>query len=136
SPVGTHPREGGAVSSGHSLARRRHRAQCVLRPFLRAMNVKYFQETDTLYIEFRVSGIAETKDLDENTQLDVDAELTSALSQSNMRVSVPTSSTSRLNRSDPELIPDPPPDSVFVVTAYQLGANAQRALRRRRRRRR
>jgi len=38
------------------------------------MKVKYFQDTDTLYIEFRSSGIVETKDLDENTQLDVDAE--------------------------------------------------------------
>jgi hypothetical protein len=32
-------------------------------------------------------------------------------------------------------VPDPLPDSVFVVTAYQLGPNALRALRRRRRRR-
>ena len=38
------------------------------------MKVKYFQDTDTLYIEFRAGGIVETKDLDENTQLDVDAE--------------------------------------------------------------
>ncbi|HEV8613390.1 MAG TPA: DUF2283 domain-containing protein [Gemmatimonadales bacterium] len=38
------------------------------------MKVKYFQDTDTLYIEFRSGGIVETKDLDENTQLDVDAE--------------------------------------------------------------
>ena len=38
------------------------------------MKVKYSQNTDTLYIEFRSSGIVETKDLDENTQLDVDAE--------------------------------------------------------------
>lgn len=36
------------------------------------MKVKYFQDTDTLYIEFRAGDIAETKDLDENTQLDVD----------------------------------------------------------------
>lgn len=32
-------------------------------------------------------------------------------------------------------VPDPLPDSVFVVTAYQLGPNALRALRRRLRRR-
>jgi uncharacterized protein YuzE len=31
-----------------------------------------FQETDTLYIEFRTAEISETRDLDENTQLDVD----------------------------------------------------------------
>jgi hypothetical protein len=31
-------------------------------------------------------------------------------------------------------VPDPVPDSVFVITAYQLGPKALRALRRRRRR--
>ena len=36
------------------------------------MKVKYFQETDTLYIEFRQSPVAETRDLDENTQVDFD----------------------------------------------------------------
>jgi uncharacterized protein YuzE len=36
------------------------------------MTIKYFQGTDTLHIEFRVTEIAETKDLDENTQLDLD----------------------------------------------------------------
>jgi len=38
------------------------------------MKVKYFQDTDTLYIEFKPDGIVETRDLDENTQLDLDAE--------------------------------------------------------------
>jgi uncharacterized protein YuzE len=38
------------------------------------MKVKYFEDTDTLYIEFRAGDIAESKDLDENTVLDVDAE--------------------------------------------------------------
>lgn len=37
------------------------------------MKVSYFNDTDTLYIEFRDSDIAESKDLDENTILDVDA---------------------------------------------------------------
>jgi uncharacterized protein YuzE len=37
-----------------------------------AMNIKYFQDTDTLYIEFRKAEIAETRDLDENTLLEVD----------------------------------------------------------------
>ncbi len=36
------------------------------------MTIKYFQDTDTLHIEFRVAEIAETKDLDEDTQLDLD----------------------------------------------------------------
>ena len=38
------------------------------------MKIKYFQDTDTLYIEFRPVGVAETKDLDENTLLDLDAD--------------------------------------------------------------
>jgi len=37
------------------------------------MKVSYFEDTDTLYIEFRDSNIVESKDLDENTILDVDA---------------------------------------------------------------
>ncbi len=36
------------------------------------MRIKYFQDTDTLYIEFRAAKVAETKDLDENTLLDLD----------------------------------------------------------------
>ena len=36
------------------------------------MKVKYFKDTDTLYIEFNAQNITETKDLDENTVLDVD----------------------------------------------------------------
>lgn len=36
------------------------------------MKVKYFSDTDTLYIEFRDADIMESKDLDENTLLDVD----------------------------------------------------------------
>jgi len=37
------------------------------------MNIKYFQDTDTLYIEFRKDAVTETRDLDENTLLDLDA---------------------------------------------------------------
>jgi uncharacterized protein YuzE len=36
------------------------------------MKIRYFSDTDTLYIEFRDAPVAETKDLDENTVLDVD----------------------------------------------------------------
>ena len=36
------------------------------------MKIKYFQDTDTLYIEFRPAEVTETKDLDENTLLDLD----------------------------------------------------------------
>jgi len=34
----------------------------------------YFQDTDTLHIEFRPAGIAETQDLDENTLFDLDVD--------------------------------------------------------------
>ena len=37
------------------------------------MKVKYFQDTDTLYIELRTRPVAETRDLDENTILDLDS---------------------------------------------------------------
>ncbi|OFW01242.1 MAG: hypothetical protein A3G20_04090 [Acidobacteria bacterium RIFCSPLOWO2_12_FULL_59_11] len=37
------------------------------------MKIKYFQDTDTLYIELRAAEVAETKDLDENTLLDLDS---------------------------------------------------------------
>jgi uncharacterized protein YuzE len=36
------------------------------------MKIKYFTDTDTLYIEFKETQVAETRDLDENTLLDVD----------------------------------------------------------------
>ena len=38
------------------------------------MKIKYFQDTDTLYIEFREAEVAETRDLDEDTLLDLDKE--------------------------------------------------------------
>ena len=37
------------------------------------MKVRYFADTDTLLIEFLDTPVAETRDLDENTVLDVDA---------------------------------------------------------------
>lgn len=36
------------------------------------MKIKYFADTDTVYIEFREAAILETKDLDENTVMDLD----------------------------------------------------------------
>ena len=38
------------------------------------MRIRYFAETDTLHIEFRNVPVSETRDLDENTLLDLDAE--------------------------------------------------------------
>lgn len=38
------------------------------------MKIKYFEDTDTLYIEFRAQGVTTTTDLDENTTVDLDAD--------------------------------------------------------------
>ncbi|PKB72866.1 MAG: hypothetical protein BZY75_05000 [SAR202 cluster bacterium Io17-Chloro-G7] len=38
------------------------------------MKIKYFQETDTLYVEFRDVEVSETRDLDENMLLDLDCD--------------------------------------------------------------
>ena len=38
------------------------------------MKIKYFQDTDTLLIEFKSTPVVETRDLDENTLLDLDGD--------------------------------------------------------------
>jgi uncharacterized protein YuzE len=38
------------------------------------MKVLYFKDTDTLYIEFRKGLVVETRDVDENTVLELDAD--------------------------------------------------------------
>jgi uncharacterized protein YuzE len=38
------------------------------------MIIKYFQDTDTLYIELRSVEVAESRELDQNTVVDVDRE--------------------------------------------------------------
>ena len=37
------------------------------------MKIQYFQDTDTLYMEFKPLEVAETRDVDENTLLDLDS---------------------------------------------------------------
>ena len=37
------------------------------------MKIRYFEDTDTLLIEFRDAPVVETRDLDEDTILDLDA---------------------------------------------------------------
>lgn len=37
------------------------------------MKMSYFDDTDTLYIEFKSANIVDSKDLDENTIMDMDA---------------------------------------------------------------
>jgi uncharacterized protein YuzE len=36
------------------------------------VKIQYFKDTDTLYIEFRPGNIVESRDLDENTVIDMD----------------------------------------------------------------
>lgn len=38
------------------------------------MKVQYFKDTDTLNIEFRAMDVFESRDLDENTIMDLDAD--------------------------------------------------------------
>ena len=38
------------------------------------MKIHYYAGTDTLHIEFREARVVETRDLDENTLLDLDAD--------------------------------------------------------------
>ncbi len=38
------------------------------------MRIRYFADTDTLFIEFRDIPVAETRDLDPNTIVDIDAD--------------------------------------------------------------
>ena len=38
------------------------------------MRIRYFEGTDTLLIEFREASVLETRELDENTILDLDGE--------------------------------------------------------------
>lgn len=38
------------------------------------MKAQYFEDTDTLYLQLRSSMVTETRDLDQDTQLDLDAE--------------------------------------------------------------
>lgn len=38
------------------------------------MKVRYFCDTDTMLIEFRADPVAETRDLDDNTVLELDAQ--------------------------------------------------------------
>ena len=38
------------------------------------MKIRYFRDTDTLHIELRKAPVAETRDLDEDTQIELDAQ--------------------------------------------------------------
>jgi uncharacterized protein YuzE len=72
SPLGINSGDGGTLFASHLATGWWNRAQCILWSVIWAMRIKYFQDTDTLYIEFRQTEVVETKDLDENTILDLD----------------------------------------------------------------
>lgn len=38
------------------------------------MKIRYFEDTDTLFIELKPGGVVETRDLDEDTLLELDAQ--------------------------------------------------------------
>ena len=57
------------------------------------MKIRYFEDTDTLYIELRSGRVAETRDLDENTLVDVDEAgqmLSITIEHAQARVELPT----------------------------------------------
>jgi uncharacterized protein YuzE len=72
--MGTDRRYGWQIPQGCFASGRTNGAQRFFLSTIRAMKIKYFQDTDTLYIEFRAVEVTETKDLDENTMLDLDRE--------------------------------------------------------------
>jgi len=64
------------------------------------MKIRYFTSTDTLLIEFREALVAETRDLDENTVLDVDADgniCAITLEHSSTRAGIPQFSYEQVN---------------------------------------
>ena len=84
------------------------------------MKVSYFGDTDTLYIEFRAGDIAETRDLDENTLMDVDADGNVCAVHSSTRASAPTCITSR-SRASPRdgTLAGPPSIRTIHATAQR-----------------
>jgi hypothetical protein len=62
------------------------------------MKIKYFEDTDTLYIEFRQAEVFETKNLDENTIMDLDVKATFARSPLNMHASLQRSPYSPMSK--------------------------------------
>ena len=66
--------DGRPVFARYTSLRPRDCTQRILRPLISPVKIRYFQDTDSLYIEFRSADVAETRDLDEDTLLDIDAE--------------------------------------------------------------
>lgn len=63
------------------------------------MKARYFESTDTLYLEFRDSPAVETRELDENTLIDVDAKgaiCAMTIEHASLRADAPAFSYERL----------------------------------------
>ena len=57
------------------------------------MKIRYFEDTDTLYIELKAGTVADTRDLDENTLLEVDEQgqmLAITIEHAQARAELPT----------------------------------------------
>ena len=70
------------------------------------MKIRYFADTDTLYIEFRDVPVAESRDLDENTVLDVDArgEISAiTVDHASERAGIPQFSYEQVTKADPPI---------------------------------
>lgn len=57
------------------------------------MKITYFEKTDTMYIELKPVNVVETRDLDDNTQIDLDAAgqmCAITIEHASTRVDIPT----------------------------------------------
>ena len=92
------------------------------------MEVRYYIDsaTDQLHIYQHEVSEREVEDI-------LDRPLEDRPGQEGSRVSLGQTREGRYLRV--VYVPDPVPDSVFVITAYEIGPKAKRALRRRRRKR-
>lgn len=74
--MGSNSRDGRSCSSSYTVGGWGDRAQRIFRPRIQAkrMKIKYFEDTDTLHIVFRQQAPVETRDLDEDILIDLDAD--------------------------------------------------------------
>ena len=80
------------------------------------MKIRYFQDTDTLHIEFKPAEVAETRDLDENTLLDMDKAgdiLGITVEHASQRTNIPQFSYERAKATNPN-------NAVTTITASTL----------------
>lgn len=93
------------------------------------MDIRYFIDPETGLPHLYRHGVTE-----EDVEDDLRRPIEDRPGREGSRVALGQADTGRYLRVI--YVPDPSPDSVFVITAYPLGWRALRALRRRRRRKR